>query len=204
MFRPLLAVALAVVSAPASADDVQPITHKGQVGLSARVGIGFVGIAPYQKSTYCGQTDTSTTTGYAAVCSERAPFGIDLEASYGVATSIELVLGVTIGFEHDFGAMPGESGPRPIKLAPGARFFFSESGRSKLFVQPQIVFDFSDYKYPSGASIGTDVAAGALEGYWIDFHRAVGAYLYVGETLGIARWLSGTFEGGIGIQGRYP
>jgi len=199
-----LVFASLMLAAPALADDAQPITHKGQVGLSARVGIGFSGIAPYQKTTYCGQTDTTTSTGYAAVCSERAPFAIDLEASYGVAPSIELTLGFTFGVEHDFGNAPGASGPVPLRLAPGARFFFSEAGRSKLFVQPQLVFDFTGYKDANGANLGTDVGVGALEGYWFEVRHAVGAYVFVGETIGVVRWLSGNFEGGIGIQGRYP
>jgi hypothetical protein len=199
-----LVIVCMLLSVPAWADDDDTsYSHKRQVGLSLRSGIGVSATIPYKSTVYCGATD-STMSGNAAVCTERAPFALALEASYGVAAAVELTLGFQFGLEHDFGAAPGMQGPIPVRLAPGARFYFSETDRSKLFVQPQLVFDFSSYKDPSGASRGTDFAVGALEGYMFDFSRHVGAYLYLGETIGFVRWLSGDFEAGLGIQARYP
>ena len=71
------------------------------------------------------------------------PLALDLEGSYGVSQRIELVLELRIGLERDFGTTPSESGPRPFHVAPGARFYFSEAKRTKLFVQPELVFDFA-------------------------------------------------------------
>ncbi len=201
-----LAIVVLLLSTPAFADDDgdSSYSHKRQVGLSLRSGIGVSATVPYKSTVYCGTSDASTMSGNAATCTERAPFALGLELSYGVATTVELTLAFSFGLEHDFGATPGMTGPIPVRLAPGARFYFSETARTKLFVQPQVVFDFSDYKDSSGATRGTDVGLGALEGYMFDFNRHVSAYIYIGETIGFVRWLSGDFEAGLGIQARYP
>ena len=47
---------------------------------------------------------------------------------------------------HDFGTVPSADGPHIHQFAPGARFFFSESGRSKFFSTAQVVFDTSAYR----------------------------------------------------------
>jgi hypothetical protein len=192
---------LMLVTTPAWADDTDPpITfHKGQFGVSARLGVGARAIIPYDEE-YCGKKDMEARTGNAAVCTGRTPLALDIEAAYGVAKSIEVTLELRIGVESDIGADAGLSGPRPFHLAPGARFFFSEAKRTKLFVQPSLVFDFADYKQKSG----NDFALRGIEGFWIDLHRSYGLYFYVAETLGFARWMSATFEAGIGFQGRYP
>jgi hypothetical protein len=199
-----LAFALLLSAAPAFADEPASYSHKRQVGLSLRSGVGVSATIPYKSTVYCGTSDSSTMSGNAAVCTERAPVLLDLEASFGVAESVELTLAFSFGVEHDFGATAGMQGPIPLKLAPGARFYFGETARSRLFVQPQLVLDFSSYKDASGGSRGTDVGVGALQGYLFDFDRHVGAYVFVGETIGFVRWLSGDFEGGLGIQARYP
>jgi len=195
----VLGVLFALVTA-AQADDTDPPAtfHKGQVGVSARLGVGVRGIATYENTVYCGKTDPQGENGLASVCTGRTPQSLDLEGSYGVARSIELVLELRIGLERDFGTAPGASGPRPFHIAPGARFFFSEATHTKLFVQPEVVFDFAGYDQ------GNDFGVRGIEGFWIDLHRAYGLYFYVGETLEFSRWLSAAFEAGIGFQGRYP
>ncbi len=187
---------LLAMASPALADDTEaPITtHKGQFGLSARLGVGVRAIATYDADVFCG-ADVDDR-----VCTGRAPMALDLEASYGVADSIELTLEMRIGLESDFGATPGGDGPRPFHIAPGARFFFSEAGRTKLFVQPSLVFDFADYEQRSGNDFGVR----GIQGFWIDLHRAYGLYFYIAETIEFSRWLSGGFEAGVGFQGRYP
>jgi hypothetical protein len=85
-------------------------------------------------------------------------------------------------------------------LAPGARFFFSEDKRARLFVQPSLVIDFADYAQASGNDFGVR----GIEGFWIDLHHSYGLYFYIAETIQFSRWLSGGFEAGIGFQGRYP
>jgi hypothetical protein len=185
---------------PAFADDTEPpVTfHKGQFGASARLSLGARGIVTYDNDVYCGKTDPEAEFGFASVCTGRTPLALDLEFSYGLKATIELVLEMRLGIESDFGTVPGTSGPRPFFLAPGARFFFSEAARAKFFVQPEVVLDFAGY------SQGNDFGLRGIEGLWIDLHRAYGLYFYVGETLEFSRWLSASFEAGIGFQGRYP
>jgi hypothetical protein len=184
----------------AAADDSEPpVTfHKGQFGVSARMSLGARAIVTYDNNVYCGKTDPQAEYGFASVCTGRTPLALDLEFSYGVKTTIELLLELRLGIESDFGTAPGPSGPRPFFLAPGARFFFSEAARAKFFVQPEVVLDFAGY------SQGNDFGLRGIEGLWIDLHRAYGLYFYVGETLGFSRWLSASFEAGVGFQGRYP
>jgi hypothetical protein len=205
--RWLLAFAVLAAAGPAFADDVgEPPTtfHKGQVGISARFGVSARGIATYN-SDYCGVTDSTAKNGNAPVCTGIAPFAFELEGAYGVAEHVELTLEMRIGVARDFGpTAAGGQGPRPLFLAPGARFFFSEAKHLKLFIQPAVVFDFASYKDAAGADRGKDIGVRGLQGVWIDFHRTYGIYAFLGETAEFARWLSGEMEVGFGIQGRYP
>src|SRR5262249_28669792 len=149
---------LMLLAAPAWADDPEPpiTSHKGQFGVSARFGLGVRAIVTYSgdRPLYCGKTDPAQNSGFAAVCTGRTPLAFDLEAAYGVADSIELTLALGIGVESDFGRAPGMDGPRPLTLAPGARFFFSEAKHSKLFVQPSMVFDFAHYDQAPSSDVG--------------------------------------------------
>lgn len=197
---------LMALTAPVFADDTEPpVTfHKGQVGLSARFGLGERAIATYNSKYYCGATDPQAQYGFASVCTGRTPLALGLEASYGVSTTTELVVEMHLGLEQDFGDKPGDSGPRPFFIAPGARFFFSEAKHAKLFVQPEFVFDFTGYKDTAGMDRGNDYGLRGLEGLWVDLHRAYGMYVFVGETLEMARWMDASFEIGAGFQARYP
>lgn len=193
--------------APAKVDDTTapPVTfHKGQIGFSARLSAGAQAIATYDSKYYCGTVDTTAAHGFASVCAGRSPVSLGLEASYGVARQVELVLELRFGIEKDFGGAPNLAGPHPLFLAPGARFFFSEAKRTRLFVQPEVVFDFTGYKDSAGMSRGNDFGFRGLEGIWLDLHRSYGIYGFVGETLEFVRWIDVGFEAGVGFQGRYP
>jgi hypothetical protein len=196
-------LALLLFSSVASADDDIPSTHKGQFGISARFGLGIRGIAPYNNE-YCGVLDSNEASGNAHVCTARSPLFLDLEPSYGVAQSVELTFGLHLGLESDFGSTAASTGPHAFRLEPGARFFLSESGHSKLFIQPSLLIDFTNYQKPGGGSFGNDVGVRFNEGYWIDLHRAVGLYFFVSESVEFARWIYADLDAGIGIQGRYP
>lgn len=190
-------LALAGTAAADDSEELPATYHKGQFGISARMGLGVRGIATYDDTDYCGKLDEQDG-GFASVCTGRLPVALDLEASFGVARSIELALELRVGIESDFGVDPNAGGPRPLHVAFGSRFSFSEAKRTKLFVQPMVVADLSD------RSQGNDFGVRGLEGFWVDLHRAYGIYVYVGETLEFSRWLSFAFEGGVGFQGRYP
>ncbi len=190
-------VAIAFTTPAAFADDAATF-HKGKFGLSGRLSLGVRGIATYDNNIYCGRESGGAEFGYASVCIGRPPMALDLELSYGVKPTIELVLEVRLGLQRDVGATPNAEGPRPFHLSPGARFFFSDTAKLKLFVQPQLVFDFADY------ASGNDFGIRGIEGLWMDLHRSYGVYVFVAETLGFSRWLSASFEVGVGFQGRYP
>jgi hypothetical protein len=186
-------------------EDLRDIrSHKGQIGISARLAlIGLSAIKPYSSSDYCGAT-SGDGTGNAALCLNRLPIAIDLEPSYGVSRHMELVADLRIGIEADFGATAtANNGPHALQLAPGIRYFFSEGHRSKLFTTVQAVFDFTNYQNPSGTSRGNDFGARNLNGLWIDLDRAYGFYFFVGETATFARWLRLDLEAGVGLQVRF-
>ena len=192
-------------AAPAKTESsvLPPTYHKGQFGLSARLSLGAQAIATYH-SDYCGTVDTSAQNGNAPVCAGRSPVSLGFEASYGVSKTADLVLELRLGLEKEFGPTPNTDGPHPLFLAPGARFYFSEAARTRLFVQPEVVFDFTGYKDASGNSRGADFGFRGLEGIWLDVHKTYGMYAFVGETLEFVRWIDANFEAGVGFQGRYP
>ncbi|MBA3452143.1 MAG: hypothetical protein H0T42_03480 [Deltaproteobacteria bacterium] len=191
---------LLLVGRTATAD----YSHKGQFQVSARIALGLRAIIPYEKGDYCGQTDRASSSGNAPVCTGRAPFSFDLELGYGVARRVDLIAELRLGLETDFAATAlATEGPRVFHLAPGARFFFSDSKTSKLFTTAQLVFDFSGYEDGGGASRGTDFGVRNMNGMWFDLDRAYGFYAYIGETATFSRWLRFELEAGIGFSGRY-
>jgi hypothetical protein len=192
----------AAAEAPARPAD---LSHKGQLEVSARLALGLRGIVTYDNSIYCGDTDPQAAFGFASVCTGRAPLSLDLELGYGVAHRVDLLVELRIGLEPDFGVSPtAPAGPRMFHVSPGARFFFSEGSRTRLFTTAQLVVDLAGYEDAGGASRGTDLGFRNLSGLWIDLGRRYGAYVFVGETATFARWMRFELEGGIGIQGRYP
>jgi hypothetical protein len=181
------------------------LSHKGQLEASVRFGLGLRAIATYDSKDYCGDTDPQGEFGYAPVCTGRAPFSIDLELGYGVARRVDLLVELRVGLESDIGATPaGASGPRMFHISPGARFFFSEGSRSKLFTTAQLVIDLAGYQDTAGADRGNDFGIRNLSGLWVDLKRNYGFYVFAGPTATFARWMRFELEGGLGISGRYP
>lgn len=180
-------------------------SHEGQFEVSARFGLGYRAIVPYEDNTYCGKTSNDAEGGIAPACVGRAPFALDFELGYGIAAKIDLLLELRLGLEPDFDATPtGDDGPHTFHLSPGARFFFNDAGRSKLFTTAQIVLDISNYKAPGGGDRGADFGVRNLSGLWFDLDRAYGFYVFVGGTAGFVRWFDFQLDAGVGIQGRYP
>jgi hypothetical protein len=180
-----------------------PAGHEGQFGLGLQLAVGMRAINPYQESTFCGTVGDNGNMNQ-AYCLARTPMTLDFELTYGARPNLEALLEVRIGVESDFGQAPGASGPNVHQFAPGARFFFSESGRSKFFSTAQLVFDTSGYKESGGGDRGFDLGVRNINGFMFDFKRSYGAYIFFGEELGFKRWLSASLEAGIGFQGRYP
>ena len=206
----LLLGAAGPAAADAPASEASPragaadLSHKGQLQGSVRLGVGLRAITTYDNDVYCGDTDAQGAFGFAPICTGRAPFSLDFEFGFGVARRVDAILEARIGLEGDFGAAPtGGGGPRMLHLSPGARFFFSEGSRSKLFTTAQVVLDLSGYRDATGAKRGTDLGIRNLSGLWFDLSRLYGVYLYVGETASFARWLRFELEGGIGVSARH-
>jgi len=176
--------------------------HRHQLGVGLQVGAGLRGIKPYD-DLYCGERGTDGAAD-APVCVGRQPLGVDIQLTWGASAGVELLVEGRLGLERDFGAAAGDLGPRPLRLAPGARFFFAESGRTSFFSTLQAVVDFTDYRDPSGASRGTDVGARNVNGLLLDLDPAYGLYVFLGETAAFRRWIAAELELGLGIQGRYP
>jgi hypothetical protein len=179
------------------------VGHRGQFGVGLQVGAGLRGIKPYDDE-YCGQRD-SNGGGDAAACMGRSPVGIDLELTWGASARTELLIEARLGIERDFGATASaDAGPRAVRLAPGARFYFAESGRTSFFSTLQAMFDLSGYEDAAGDSRGADLGVRNVNGLLIDLDRAYGLYVFIGETATFRRWLGFELEVGLGIQGRYP
>lgn len=192
-------VLLAAGTASAGDRVGQPSARRraGTIGVAARLGLGARGIATYDNDVYCGDTDAQAAYGYASVCTGRSPLALDLEGSYALTPTLEVLLELRVGLETDVGATPGASGPRPFHLAPGARVFFSDDARTRLFVQPELVLDLAGY------TRGKDLGVRVLEGVWFDVRRSFSASLYVAESLAFSRWLYAAFEVGVGGQWRF-
>jgi len=180
------------------------LSHKGQLQISVRVALGLRAIAVYNNDEeYCGEIDTADNS-FAPVCTGRAPFALDFELGYGIARKVDAFLELRIGLESDFGSSPTDTeGARPFHLSPGARFFFSDAGKTKLFTTAQLVIDASGYKDIAGSKLGTDLGLRNMSGLWVDLDKAYGFYAFIGETATFARWLRFELEAGVGFQGRY-
>ncbi|MCX5742081.1 MAG: hypothetical protein NT062_06260 [Proteobacteria bacterium] len=196
---------LGPAAAPKNGAPRPVLTHKGQVQVSVRAALGLRAIATYDSGVYCGATDKDTSSGYAPVCTSRAPTTLNFELGFGVARKLDVFVELRLGLEEDFGALEtSKAGPRLVGLSPGVRYFYSEGQRTKLFSTGQLAFDFTAYKDPGGVDRGNDLGIRNLNGLWMDFAREYGAYVYFGETATFARWFDLGLEVGIGIQGRYP
>ena len=180
-----------------------PVGHYHQFGIGFQFAVGLRAINPYNEGEYCGKRGQNGGANE-AYCLDRSPAALDLELSYGIKPDTELMLEIRLGLERDFGAIDGAEGPRVHHFAPGARFYFAETGRAKFFSTVQAVFDTTSYVDATGKSRGLDLGLRNLNGFWFDVHHAYGFYAFFGEELGFKRWLSAGLEAGLGVQGRYP
>lgn len=188
---------------PDSGGDLPREGHSGQGGLALALPLGLRTIAPFD-SEYCGKNSTETGSGNAAVCVDRAPVAIDLALSYGLGDKLELLVEFRLGLESDFSSVAGRSGPKLLRLSPGARIFYSKAGPGSLFSTAQIVFDFTAHEAPSGRPLGNDFGVRNANGLWFDRGEHVGLFVFVAESLTFVRWIELGLEIGVGIQGRLP
>ncbi len=203
--------------APAKEDSTSPVpppvkkpvstamrlSHYKQLELSIRFSVGLRAITPYNNE-FCGDTDNTRANGFAAVCTGRSPFAVDFELGYGIGRKIDAFIEMRLGLESDFGMSQSDTtGTHQFHLSPGARFFFSDAGSTKLFTTAQVVLDTTGYKNLAGGTLSADFGFRNMNGLWIDLDRAYGFYVFVGEEATFSRWLRFELDAGIGIQGRY-
>lgn len=176
-------------------------SHRNQVGIQFQLGTGYRAIAPYREE-FCGQRKSNGENR--AFCTGRSPAFLDVGLSYGVTSSLELLVEFRIGLESDFTPIGSAAdAPRPLMLAPGLKLYIDDAGSTKFFSTLQVAFDFTDYT-ASGAEDGTDVGVRNVNGLLIDLHRTFGVYAHAGLTIGFVRWLRFEVEGGLGMQARFP
>lgn len=176
----------------AVADD---LSHKGQFGVHVQPGVGYRVLFPYNEE-YCGEADKS-------VCTGRAPFFLDIGASYAPVPKIELLAEIRLGVEKDFSG-GGSEGPRPFAYALGLRLFVDGGGKAKFFSSIEGVIETTDYSKTAGVDGGTDYGLRNVNGFQIDFSDALGLYFHFGETVTFVNWLRFELHGGIGLQARFP
>ena len=199
---------LLVLSGTARADDgeIAPPKkdHHQQFAVGLQIPIGYRAIKTWKEEDFCGTRGTDGAQN-APGCIERRPFGLDFELAYGVKKNLEVMMEIRIGLERDFAATAADSdGPRLFHVAPGAKFYFSDAGVSKLFSTVQLAFDFTGYDDAAGDSRGVEFLARNVNGLQLDLNPSYGLYAFIGEEIGFRRWLLFGVEAGIGIQGRYP
>jgi hypothetical protein len=171
--------------------------HDHQLGLDLQLAVGMRAINTYN-GEFCGAVGSNGGTNQ-AYCLARSPMTLDFGLSYGLTPGIEALLEWRIGVEKDFGASVTDmNGPHVDQLAPGARFYFSRTGRAVFFSTAQVVLDTTGYQGVSG----WDFQLRNVNGFMFDFERTYSVYVFFGEQVGFKRWLSASLEGGLGIQGR--
>jgi hypothetical protein len=199
--NPAPAPAKPVAKVPASVR----LSHHKQIQLSIRFASGLRAIKPYQDDQYCGATDATRPNQFAAICVGRTPFSIDFELGYGAAKKVDVFVELRLGLEPDFGmSQSDQNETRQFHISPGARFFFADAGKTKLFTTAQFVLDTSGYRNLAGGELSADFGVRNMNGFWVDLDRAYGFYAFVGETASFSRWFRFELEFGIGISGRYP
>jgi hypothetical protein len=181
-------------TAPVAPRMVPSLVHTLQLGMAVFLGTGYRGIFPYKEDIYCGSA--SGGNNQAAVCTNRAPTFLDLEPSFGVLPSFDLLLTIRLGLERDFNTR------HQVLFMPGFRYWLDPERRVKFFTTLQLVYDRSNQ---NSTQVGNeDLGVRNSNGLMVDVMRNFGAYVQFGEMVGFTRWLSFTVDAGLGAEARFP
>jgi len=173
---------------------VPSLSHDMQFGLAVMPGDGYRVVVPYTRDlTDCGD---HAQMG-AHVCSSRAPMFLDLQPSFGIEQSWDIIVDLRLGLEKDFNTF------RPFFVMPGFRYWLESESHVKFFTTVQFVYDGTEQQ-PTSKHKRSDFGFRNSNGLMIEVMRNLGVYFQVGETLGFVRWFSVTVDGGIGVQARMP
>jgi len=165
--------------------------HKNQFGLSLMPGSGYRMIVPYEEGTDCGDAEFAGKR----VCTTRSPTFIDLEASYGITTRLDLLVATRLGVEKDF------TRTRQFAVMPGLRIWLDQDEALKFFTLLQAVFDSTDQ---AGQVSKSDYGARIGLGFMYDPIRNIGFFAQMGSTFGFKRWFRIEADLGAGVQVRFP
>ncbi|MES1172319.1 MAG: hypothetical protein ABUL77_03695 [Bacteroidota bacterium] len=191
------APASASAEAPPPRRMVASLSHDLQFGLALMIGGGYRGIFPYETMINCGDAKAPDSR----VCTNRAPFFVDLQPSFGIATNWDFLVDLRFGIEKDFNTH------RQFYAMPGFRYWLDSQSRVKFFTTIQLAYDRSRQNSPAGAPhpVGdNDLGFRNSNGLMVEVMRNFGVYFQFGETIAFYRWMSFLVDAGIGVQARLP
>jgi hypothetical protein len=172
---------------------VPSLSHDLQFGIAVLFGDGYRMIFPYSSQP----VDCGDSNGMGArVCTSRAPSFIDLQPSFGISQSWDVLVDFRLGIEKDFNTL------RQLFIMPGFRYWLDTQSHVKFFTTIQLAYDAS--KQNTSAQKSTDFGVRNSNGLMVEIMRNFGVYAQFGETMGFVRWLSFSVDAGIGIQARVP
>lgn len=173
---------------------VPSLSHDMQFGLAVMPGDGYRVVVPYTRDvTDCGD---HAQMG-AHFCGNRAPMFLDVQPSFGIEQSWDILVDLRLGLEKDFNTF------RPFFVMPGFRYWLESETHVKFFTTMQFVYDGTEQQ-PTTKHTRSDFGFRNSNGLMIEVMRNLGVYFQFGETLGFVRWFSLTVDGGIGVQARMP
>jgi hypothetical protein len=178
--------------APVERKLVPSLSHDLQFGMAVMPGGGYRIVFPYKENLDCGDANNNM----ARVCTNRLPFFIDLQPSFGVSESWDVLLDVRLSFEQNVFRY------HEIFLMPGFRYWLDTQTHVKFYTTLQLAFDVTKQSTSTVSSF--DVGVRNSNGLMVEIMRNFGAYFQFGETVGFVRWLSFGVDAGIGVQARMP
>jgi hypothetical protein len=171
---------------------VPSLAHDLQVGLAVMPGGGYRIVFPYKEGLDCGDRNS----GMARVCTNRVPFFIDLQPSFGISQGWDFLVDVRLSFEENVFRH------HEVLVMPGFRYWLDPQSHVKFFTTLQLAYDAT--KQSTSTVSSSDVGVRNSNGLMVELMRNFGVYFQFGETVGFVRWLSFNVDAGIGIQARVP
>ncbi len=157
-------------------------------------GIGYSVIVPYQENKDCGDSSGKADK---RVCTNKVPFFLDFQLSFGLSSRIDLITDVRYGV----GGQP-VTDVHQFALAPGLRVWIDQDSATKFYTTIQMLFD-STPQHQIGIA-DSDFGIRNSNGFMYDVIRNVGFFLQFGETIGFKRWFRIELDVGAGVQVRFP
>ncbi|MCS6799228.1 MAG: hypothetical protein NZ898_11995 [Myxococcota bacterium] len=181
---------------PATTEDPDgPLHHGGQGALRIGLARPYVFAVRYDDGPHCGSFDESGEPE--TFCRRAGAWLLDVGLGYGVLPALEVDLLVRIGLSRDDAARRA-----PLQLGPGIRAHPSPDGQFKLALGARLVVDYTPAEQPRWKEL--DVGLRGEVGLQLDLSRHFGLFGGIGVQIVALRGLYFTFDGGAGIQVRYP